>query len=177
MPRSRVAPSQTPGHRLVGAPSRRGVRRASTRPWGSTVVPLAIGSAGGGVYVAGLDLFQSGGIAGHPGRRSDTAAFDASSGRLLPWNPAIAGGVKTLTVAGADVYVGGVFAVAGGRPRHDLAELHTTSGRPLGRLPEPDGTVSALARAGHTLYVAGEFAHLGGVARSWLAAIDLRTGV
>ena len=88
----------------------------------------AILPLGNTVYIGGL--FTSVRPPGAPAgtgevARQHLAAFDRTTGALLPWNPGTDKEVLSLTASldGASIFVGGTFARLGGLPRGRLAQV------------------------------------------------------
>jgi hypothetical protein len=114
--------------------------------------------------------------------RGGGAAFDLTTGTLLPWNPQlnIQPGVRTasaVAVAGTTVFVGGTFTTASGTASQGLAAVDATTGALLATPAlSANGNVNTFLVSGNTLYIGGGFSSIGGVARFNLAAIDATTG-
>jgi hypothetical protein len=112
--------------------------------------------------------------------RSSLAAFSASTGQVLAWNPAPNGRVNSIVVSedGATVYFGGLFTTIGGQTRLRLAALSASTGLATAWNPSPDGEVRALALApgGSTIYAGGFFGVMAGQPRVKLAAVSTATG-
>lgn len=101
------------------------------------------------VYVGGY-IVSAGGV-----RRNRYAAFDATTGALTPWYPAVAGEPTSLATDGARIAITGSFSSAGGRLSPHLAALDVRTGLPLSlALPAIPAPVNALAASG-ALVVAG----------------------
>ncbi|HET7250259.1 MAG TPA: FlgD immunoglobulin-like domain containing protein [Gemmatimonadales bacterium] len=79
-----------------------------------TVTAIAV--EGGSVYVGGS--FDRLGLTS----RADLAAVDATTGDLLPWDPALQG-VPFALAADVGVFVGGLFSGVGPYPTSNLAEI------------------------------------------------------
>ena len=62
--------------------------------------------------------------------RSNTAAFDVTTGALTDWNPGANGYVGTLVVNGSTVYAGGGFTTSAGRSATTLPPSMPPWGRP-----------------------------------------------
>jgi hypothetical protein len=143
--------------------------------------------AGGVVYVGGAfgNVRPDGAAPGtNQTPRSDLAAFDAATGKLLPWNPNPNGQVRTLAVSpdGSRIYAGGDFTTVGGSSHLHLVALPAANspaanlGAPLGWPAYTDGAVRALLAVGSRVYVGGDFHHVNGAARKFLAAVGPSSG-
>jgi hypothetical protein len=89
--------------------------------------------------------------------RDRIAALDATTGRVMSWNPAANGTVQTIAVSGSTVYAGGGFTAIAGRSRRYVAALSARTGRAtawnpgVARVPKEDSGVLTLAVAGSSL--------------------------
>lgn len=127
--------------------------------------------------------------------RAGLAAFDKTTGALdTTWNPGAltatgaVGKVRALTVENGVVYVGGLFARAGGATATNVAALDGATGQPVpGFSTSTTGSTSAAGEVrdlavvpngvSNDLFVAGSFAKVNGTARVGLAKVDAATGV
>ena len=126
---------------------------------GVRVAALAV--SGGRLYAGGF--FSR--IAGR--KRSNLAAFDVTTHRLVPWSPR-ANAVHHLSMEATRVY-----AVSYDR----VATYDAESGRKLrSSIPSANGPISALVPSRPLTLVGGHFSGVGGVSRNGLVAFDLRTG-
>ncbi|MFT3866068.1 MAG: hypothetical protein QM729_17515 [Solirubrobacterales bacterium] len=125
--------------------------------------------SGTNVAVAG-EFTQAGGVA-----RRYVAAFSATDGSLLPWNPDPDAYVDAIVDDGSGVvYIGGAFEhLNGGVVRSGLAQVKAGTGAVTSFNTPASGRVTALALAGDTLYVGGAFLQLGNEYRWELGAIDV----
>jgi hypothetical protein len=134
----------------------------------------------GAIYIGGK--FTSVRPAGDPlgtgeVARNHVAAFDASTGALLNWNPSASGAVFALAGSGNTVYIGGSFSKLGASTRSRIGAVDATTGAVLsGFKPKLDAAVNSLAVGGGTVYAGGAFTTANGVARASLAAFDATTG-
>ncbi|MEP7020375.1 MAG: LamG-like jellyroll fold domain-containing protein [Pseudonocardiales bacterium] len=146
-------------------------------------VAWSVAYANGVVYVGGTftKVRPSGSAAGaNESARTNLAAFDASTGSLLPCAPAITIGSGTATVRaltpsadGKTLYVGGNFSSIGGTARSSLAALDTASCTVVATFkPAVAATVRAIAlNAGTDVYFAGDFKSVSGQTRNLAAAV------
>jgi outer membrane protein assembly factor BamB len=106
--------------------------------------------------------------------RQHLAAFDKTTGALLPWNPGTDKEVLALTASldGTTVYVGGTFARLGGASRGRLGQVDATTGALLPWAPRADLQVNTVAVTPTTIYFGGTFDAVNGQPRSRLAAVD-----
>lgn len=106
--------------------------------------------------------------------RSGAAAVDATTGRVLPWNPRVNGTVREIAVAREGVYLGGRFSQVRGAERRNIAKVRPGG---VGRLVAtfrltPNGPVKAIALGRGRAYIGGDFTKVNGKARSGLAAFS-----
>ncbi len=156
---------------------------AGTNWWGGTRVRTIV-PHGHTVLVGGDFDF----IGGQP--RNSVAILDAATGKATSWDAGlepkrryIAHGswewpfVASIAVQGRDVFIGGLFAVAGGCARGTLAALDIGTGVATGFDAAMGwSAVYALATRGNTLYVGGYLYTIGGEIRPNIAALDCGTG-
>ena len=157
------------------------LRDGGVAPWApsqSSHYIFSLALSAGALYVAG-DFNSMDGQA-----RQSLAAFDAASGRLLPWDPQPTGQVgahlgpiiRAMLVRGDTVLVAGNFTAVGGQSRSCLAALDATSGLALAWYPgAPNSEIEALALKGNSLYLGGYFTQFAGQTRNRAAAVDLTT--
>lgn len=143
----------------------------------------ALASVGNTVFVGGtFTSVRPGGAAAGVGEvpRANFAAFDATSGALLPCAPAFTLGVAGATVRaltasgdGSTLYVGGYFGTAGGVGVSNLAALNVSSCAVSGSFhPGVAATVRAIAtNAGSPVYFGGDFNSVSGQPRGLTAAV------
>ncbi|MGE0812351.1 MAG: hypothetical protein AB7O28_00590 [Vicinamibacterales bacterium] len=116
--------------------------------------------------------------------RGGGAAFDVTTGALLPWNPALdtasnGNNAAAIIVSGSTVFLGGNFTTASGNARPGFAVVDATTGALLGTPATTLSTgavVGALALSGNTLYLGGMFTAIGAVTRANFGAIDITNG-
>ena len=127
-------------------------------------------SASGSTVYAGGDFTV---VGGQP--RNRIAAFDATTGALMPWNPDADDGVEELVVSGATVYAGGRFTSVGGEARIGIAAIDENSGLATAwNLRNAVGAdtligIYALAVGNSTVYAGGVFTTVGGRNPKYLA--------
>ncbi len=104
--------------------------------------------------------------------RRNAAAINATTGRLLPWNPNVAGRVDALRVIGNRVYLGGLFTAVGGNARANVAAVGPAAGKPTAWHANTNGSVRALeATPGGSVLLGGDFTRVAGRARTRLAEV------
>ena len=143
--------------------------------WQTDGAVRAIAFSNGVMYVGGqfTAVRPPGAIvgSGKSVRRSNVAAFDASTGALLKWHPRVGGTVYSIAVSGSRVYLGGAFTSVDGVVRDRLAAV-TTAGRLTAWNPHADSTVDDVEIGPNgNIFAGGRFGRIGGVPRSRLAEI------
>lgn len=112
--------------------------------------------------------------------RAGGAAFNLTTGALLPWNPALEGGAAyVVAVSGSTVFVGGIFTTASGTARPGFAAVDATTGALASSPPTTLNTgaiVNAMQLSGNTLYLSGLFTAIGADSRTNIGAIDITSG-
>jgi hypothetical protein len=128
----------------------------------------ALAQRGDTVYVGGW--FERVSHGGSTYNRTNIVAFDADTGAVRSFAPALDGRVWALAAAGGSIYIGGEFTTVNGVARAKLVKVDATTGAvdPAFR-PQIGGKVNALVVARGRLFVGGAFAKK-------LTAIDLATG-
>ncbi len=110
----------------------------------------------GALAVDGNTLF-AGGIFTRVGgaKRTRLAAFDTTSGALLPWAPSVGGFVvATVQSSAGRVAFGGTFRSVGGMEKRGLVSLDLATGRPTAVQPPDSNYVTALAARGDLVVAA-----------------------
>jgi hypothetical protein len=104
--------------------------------------------------------------------RQHLAAIDASTGRVLPWNPGANGRVYTIRKIDRRLYVGGSFSTVGGVARSNIAAVDPDDGHVFRWHPTTDGYVRAIARGPNgNLFIGGKFGEVNGVRRYRIAQL------
>ena len=112
--------------------------------------------------------------------RKFLAAFDATTGALLPWNPNPDGPVRCMdlvTSSPPTLYVGGQFVLIAGGLRSHTAAFNPSDGTLTPWTPDPNHWVLALrakenTNGDRTIYMGGLFTTVFGGPRNYLAAVD-----
>jgi len=115
----------------------------------------------------------------HTVQRERLAAFDATTGTLLAWNPSANKNVRALHQSsdGTGLFVGGLFTSIAGSARRGFAEVNSTTGTLVGGFAgRVNGDVYAIERSGTTVYLGGAFTTLNGQARPGVAAMEEASG-
>jgi hypothetical protein len=91
--------------------------------------------------------------------RYHVAAFNASNGALLPWDPDVHGKVSTIATAADTVYLGGTFTAVNTVARSNLAAVTASTGDLVSNwAPGTNDTVDALAvTADNSTVIAGGY--------------------
>jgi outer membrane protein assembly factor BamB len=95
------------------------------KPTARALSPVLIGGGVGSLAVQSGHLLVAGSFLGTGGpERKGLAAFDAETGALLPWRPAVpTGHVAALAGYGKTIYLAGAFKRVSGQPRVGLAAV------------------------------------------------------
>lgn len=151
-----------------------------TPTWQTNGRVNAIQVVGSTVYIGGQ--FTSVRPAGDPlgtgeVTRNRVAAFNITTGALLPWNPNASGTVQAIAVKGSTVYLGGSFTKVGGKGHQRLAAVDATTGTPIATYkPTIDAEVLTLALAGSDVYAGGMFTTVNGATHDYIVALNTSTG-
>ncbi len=114
--------------------------------------------------------------------RHRLAAINLASGTLDgTFTAAIGGGgtptVRTMTVSGSTLYVGGSFDQVNGSSQPNIAALDAATGATIVTFAgTAGGRVNVLHSNGASLYAAGAFHTIGGESRGYVARLDPATG-
>ncbi len=110
--------------------------------------------------------------------RRGLAAIDATTGELLPWNPASdVVTITSLAAGGGKVYVSGLFSTLGGQPRSNIAAVDSISGLATPWNPQANNAALSMVLSGTSLYAGGMFTSIGGASRPFAAKLDTASGV
>ncbi|MBI5773956.1 MAG: hypothetical protein HZA89_09480, partial [Verrucomicrobia bacterium] len=132
-------------------------------------------------FIGGVFQFTKGVV------RNRLAAFNATTGQLLPWNPNANNTVRAMARVGTNLFVGGDFVQFGqgvnASPRVRFAALDLTLGAVVAKYTNGfPAVVRAMASNGTNLFIGGDFTQVTnrGVAltpaRNYLASMDITTG-
>jgi hypothetical protein len=174
-----AAPAALTARAATGSGPGQNLSSVVAASWQTNNTVWAIASAKGVVYVGGD--FTSVRPPGDPSgtgevARSHLAAFNASTGALLSFNPTLDGSVTALAVSpdGNTLYAGGSFTHANGSSRSFAAAFSTATGTLTAWNPAPTGSVLTIAPspAGSAIYLGGNFGKLHGVVRTRAGAVD-----
>jgi hypothetical protein len=110
--------------------------------------------------------------------RNRAAAFNATTGDLLSWNPNVDGPVQAIAVAPGRVYLGGKFANVGGQARRNLAAVDPASGAPQAWSANVSAGVRTIVVKPDNswVYIGGTFGQVNGKPRRRVAALSTATG-
>ncbi len=126
------------------------------------------------LHLEGGQLYAGGLIEAAQGEsRSNAAAFDATDGTLLEWNPEANSAVQAITTANGNIAIGGDFTEINGEPLTRLALVDPVTGA-LSSMTDPQVNDTVLDLAYYSgddvVFVGGWFDEIGGGARAHLAA-------
>jgi hypothetical protein len=110
--------------------------------------------------------------------RNHVAAFDATTGLVLPWNPNVTGAsVLAIAVGKKAVFIGGSFSAVKGQPRRNLARVGRGPGSKLSVKfkHRTDAPVRALCFSKGRILIGGDFMKFDGQRRWRTAAVGLKT--
>jgi hypothetical protein len=159
-----------------------------------TAWPYIFSLAGGetiyAIAVQGTTLYVGGrfNLIGKDTRRN-LAAFNLTTGALLPWNPSVdnqpnglPGTVYDMKISNNQLYVGGQFTSVNGAAHAGLVALDLSTGTAgswapiVGTGKTADQFVRSLDIRDNTVYIAGDFVQVNAQPRGYLAAVDATTG-
>jgi len=129
------------------------------------------------VYIGGSFTTVRAPGGGTTASRNNLAAFDLTTGDLLPFSANTNNPVRAIESDGSTLWVGGSFNMVGGVFRSNVAALDAVTG-----VPHPafdislNGAVHGLAQIGNRIYAAGYFTLVEGVQQHRVASLDPVTG-
>jgi len=152
--------------------------------WNPLFTTMATADTVRALAISGLTVYAGGDIKGIRVTRKNLAAFNASTGKPMAWNPSPNDTVYALAVSGATVYAGGRFTQIGAmQPRSRLAAIEAMTGNITGWNPNVTGArVNAIEVSNKTIYIGGLFTKINvpgqgpEETRTNLAALDSATG-
>jgi hypothetical protein len=146
-------------------------------PYPNNGVVYSMAVSGNVVYIGGTFTKIHNPAGGPTATRNHLAAFDATTGALLPWDPDTDGNVRNLTIApDGTIYAGGSFTQVGGQPETDVVALNPDGSVVSSFNASADNTVRDIVVNGPSIYIAGNFAHVDGVARVGVALLNTSDG-
>ena len=107
--------------------------------------------------------------------RNHAAAFDATTGNLLPWDPNTDKRVQAVAVGNDGVvYLGGDFTTVSGQSRRKLAAVDAVTGLPTPWSPNVSAGIRNIVLNGNRslMYVSGTFTKINGQTRTMVASFD-----
>ena len=110
--------------------------------------------------------------------RDNAFSFNATSGAMTSWAPAVNGQVNTVALS-ADcsiAYLGGKFSSVNGTAVKNLAAVSTTTGAVTDFLHTAGGVVHNLVLSDDHLLVGGRFTSINGSTKDYLVSLDSTTG-
>lgn len=140
-------------------------------------IVYAMAVSGNTVYIGGTFTALRDSTSGQSAPRTRLAAFDATTGDLLPWNPGADGTVRALAVGPTGtIYAGGDFSNVAGAADDSIAAITPGGASVAGFNASANNTVRAIIPTAGGLYIAGNFARVNNVAQTGLALLDPATG-
>ncbi|TYB43635.1 hypothetical protein [Actinomadura chibensis] len=156
--------------------------------WQTNGTVWTVEIVGGTVYVGGAftAIRPPGAAPGDPAElpRANLAAFDAATGRPLPWNPAVEANAGQEVIVwdlesapdARTLYVAGKFTKINGQSRPRIGSFTLPTGALTGFRHDLDAAAEALAVSATTVYTGGNFTTADGASRQRLAAFDAASG-
>ncbi len=145
---------------------------------GGNVLSLAVGT--GVVYIGGSFTSVENASGSGSVTRNNAAAVDMADGHDTGWNPDVSASVKSVTLDGSTVYLGGDFngadAINGSLTRNYAAAVDATNGLARSWNPDLDNEVDTLTAIGGSIVAGGTFSSADVQYRKNAAAIDANTG-
>jgi hypothetical protein len=127
----------------------------------------ALAVSGSTLYAGGWFETAGGSPANHVAKWNGSSWSALGTGVDVGWVPPPHSHVDALAVSGSELYVGGLFTMAGGSPANYVAKWNGSSWSALGS--GVNDWVLALAVSGSDLYVCGFFTTAGGKKSDYLA--------
>jgi hypothetical protein len=152
---------------------------SASATWQTNGPVYAVAYAGGRVYLGGAFTAVRPPGSSTSTSRNHVAAFSASTGALLSWNPNADGTVRAIAVGPAGtVYLGGQFSHVRATQRLKLAAVTPDTGALTSWAPKANALVRALGVTsdGATVYAGGDFTTVGGLTRLHAVAISTSSG-
>ena len=144
-------------------------------PNNGTVYAIAVSN--NVAYIGGSFSAVRSSTTGQSVARSRLAAFNATTGDLLPWNPGADGTVRALDVGPTGtVYAGGDFTHAAGSADTRIAAISPAGVAVTTWNGNANNTVRAIIATGAGVYVAGNFARIGNAAQTGVALLNASSG-
>ena len=154
-----------------------------TSTWQANGRVTSVLRVNGVVYIGGQFTQVMDHAGGNVTTRNRLAAFDASTGALLPWNPGANNTVRALATSqdASMIFVGGAFTQIGGKSRQRVAEVQAATvgagtGVVNGWSARVDNQGWGMAVFSGQVYIGGDFRHVNGRDRERLAALSSSSG-
>jgi hypothetical protein len=151
------------------------VQEAPASSWQTDGKVNAIVIANGRIYIGGSFTHVRGpGVPGPGGTvRNHLAAFNATTGALMGWNPNANGIVNALAIRPnhKTIYAGGHFTQVHGSARGHVAAINATTGALRPWKANTNGKVDVIKATNARVYIGGEFTILKGKTRHRLGAV------
>lgn len=134
-------------------------------------------TVGDRVYIGGTFSRVRNPVTGQSAVRNRLAAFDRTTGVLLPWDPGADSTVRTMA-AGPDgtIYVGGRLTSAGGVSGSNVVAISAGGNGLESFRTTTSGEVRDLLVSDGGLFVAGSFGNVNGASRVGVARVETDTG-
>lgn len=167
----------------IGGQPRASLARVSGG-WGAQLQPFDAGFAPGtelqDVAIHQNTVYVAGAFAAVAGQnRVGFAAFNKTSGTLLPWDAQASAFGSSVEVMGSHLLVGGNFTFIGGASRYNAAAVDLSTGVANAWAPNGNSNVYTVSASAGRIFIGGAFTGRTneGVQRWRVAALDATTGV